>query len=80
MLKRSSALAGTSARTRIGRTSESGGTVTDGLIVLGLLAVLFAIFGGRIRRRAGMPVNSRIYIAMITGFVIVVLVLWAAKH
>lgn len=54
--------------------------MTDGFIVLGLLAVLFAFVAGRLRRRVGMPVNSRVYIGLITGFAIVVLVLWAARH
>jgi hypothetical protein len=53
--------------------------VTDGLILLGFLAVLFAVFAGRARRRVGMPMNFRILTTMITGFVIVVLVLWVAN-
>jgi hypothetical protein len=53
--------------------------VTDGLILLGFLAVLFAVFVGRGRRRIGMPMNSRVLRTLITGFVIVVLVLWVAN-
>jgi hypothetical protein len=53
--------------------------VTDGLILLGLLAVLFAIFAGRARRRLGMPMSFRILSTIIAGFAIVVLVMWVAS-
>ncbi len=53
--------------------------MTDGFIVLGLLAILFAIIAGRARRRVGMPVNGRVFATLITGFAIVVLVLWVAS-
>ncbi len=53
--------------------------MTDGFIVLGLLAILFAIIAGRARRRVGMPVIGRVFATLIIGFAIVVLVLWVAN-
>ena len=53
--------------------------MTNGLILLGFLAVLFAFVVGRMRRRIGLPMTSRIFGMIITGFVIVVLALWAAN-
>ncbi len=53
--------------------------MTDGLILLGLLAVLFAIVAGRARRRLGMPMSFRILTTIIAGFAIVVLVMWVAS-
>jgi len=53
--------------------------VTNGLILLGFLAVLFAFVIGRTRRRIGLPMTSRIFAMIVTGFVIVVLVLWVAN-
>jgi hypothetical protein len=53
--------------------------MTNGLILLGLLAVLFALVTGRLRRRIGLPVTGRIMAMTISGFAIVVLVLWVAS-
>jgi hypothetical protein len=54
--------------------------VTNGLILLGFLAVLFAVVIGRTRRRIGMSMTGRVLATLITGFVIVVLVLWVASN
>jgi hypothetical protein len=53
--------------------------VTDGLILLGLLALLFALIVGRTRRRVGLPFTGRLLIKLIAGFAVVVLVYWAAS-
>jgi hypothetical protein len=53
--------------------------VAPGLILLVFLAVLFALFVHRARRRVGLPVGSRIFLTVIVGFVLVVLVAWVAK-
>jgi len=54
--------------------------MAQGLILLGLLAALFAFLTARVRRRMGMPVSGKIFLAAITGFVLVVLALWAGSH
>jgi hypothetical protein len=54
--------------------------VADGLILLGFLAVLAAVFMTRTRRRLGLPTAGRHWLYIIAGFVIVVLALWAGSH
>ena len=54
--------------------------MTDGLILLGFLAVLFAILLARGRRRLGMGVTGRTFAVAVCGFAIVVLILWATQH
>jgi hypothetical protein len=54
--------------------------VTDGLILLGFLAGLFAILVVRGRRRLGMGVTGRTFAMAVCGFAIVVLILWVAQH
>ncbi len=53
--------------------------MTDGLILLGLLAIIFALIIGRARRRIGIPVTGRTMAMAISGFAIAVLVLWVAS-
>jgi len=53
--------------------------MTNGLILLGLLALLFALIANRARRRVGLPVTGRIMAMTISGFAIIVLVLWVAS-
>jgi hypothetical protein len=53
--------------------------MTQGLILLGFLAVLFAIFITRVRRRMGMGSSGRTLLAVTAGFVVLVLALWAAS-
>jgi hypothetical protein len=53
--------------------------VAQGLILLGFLAVLAALFAVRMRRRIGLASTGRHWILIITGFVIIVLALWAAS-
>ena len=54
--------------------------MTNGLILLGLLAVSFAILVAKGRRRLGMGVSGRIFAVTICGFAIAVLILWATQH
>ena len=53
--------------------------MTDGLILLGFLAVIFAIAVTRGRRRLGMGVSARIFAVAVCGFAIAVLILWAVQ-
>jgi hypothetical protein len=50
----------------------------QGIILLLVLAGIVAYVVVRTRRRMGMIVTGRTWIAVMTGFVIVVLALWAA--
>lgn len=54
--------------------------MTDGLILLGLLAVLFAILVAIGRRRLGLGVTGRTVAVAACGFAILVLILWATQH
>jgi 1,4-dihydroxy-2-naphthoate octaprenyltransferase len=54
--------------------------VTDGLILLGVLAVIFAIFVARGRKRLGMGFTGRSFAMAVCGFAIVVLILWVAQR
>ena len=54
--------------------------MTDGLILLGFLAVIFAILVVKGRRRLGMGVSARIFAVTVCGFAIAVLILWATQH
>lgn len=55
--------------------------MTTGLILLGFLAVLVALFVTRMRRRLGLGVTGRTWAVIIAVVVIVVLGLWAsAQH
>jgi len=55
-------------------------TVTDGLILLGFLAILFAILVVRGRRRLGVGATGKTFAAAIAGFAIAVLILWATQR
>jgi 1,4-dihydroxy-2-naphthoate octaprenyltransferase len=54
--------------------------VTNGLILLGFLAVIFAIGVTMVRRRLGMAVTGRIFALTVCGFAIAVLILWATQR
>jgi hypothetical protein len=54
--------------------------MTDGLILLGFLGVLAALFTVRVRRRMGLASTARTWLMVITGFVLIGLTLWAASH
>lgn len=54
--------------------------MTNGLILLFALAVLFAFAVGRVRRRLGMAFTARIFAVTVSGFAIAVLVLWATQR
>jgi len=53
--------------------------MTSGLILLFFLAFLAALFLTRARRRMGGRVTGGTWAAIIAGFAIVVLALWAAS-
>jgi Ca2+/Na+ antiporter len=52
--------------------------MTDGLILLGFLGVLAALFTVRVRRRMGVGSTTKIWVTVIVGCVILGLALWAA--
>jgi len=54
--------------------------VTDGLILLGFIAVVFAVLVLRGRRRLGMAATGRAFAVAIAGFAIVVLILWVTHR
>ena len=54
--------------------------MTDGLILLGFLALLVALFTVRMRGRLGIASTARTWLMVITGCVIVGLALWASSH
>jgi hypothetical protein len=55
--------------------------VAEGLILLGFLAVLVALFVVRTRRRLGLASTGKTWAVVIAVFVIFVLGLWAsARH
>jgi len=54
--------------------------VTDGLILLGFLAVLAALVVARIRRRIGLAMTGGIFLATMAAFAIAVLALWATSR
>ncbi len=59
---------------------RGGMAVTDdGLILLGFIALVFAILVARARRRVGMPVTGRVMAVAIFGFAIDVLILWVTR-
>ena len=53
--------------------------MAQGLILLAFLAVLFAVFATRVRRRMGLGSSGRVLLALVAGFAVVVLALWAAS-
>jgi hypothetical protein len=54
--------------------------MTNGLILLAFVALVFALVMTRVRRRLGMAVTGRIMAMTMAGFAIVVLALWAATR
>lgn len=54
--------------------------MTDGLILLGFIAVIFAFLVLRGRRRLGMGGTLKAFVAAVCGFAIVVLILWATHR
>ena len=53
--------------------------MAQGLILLAFLAVLFAVLATRVRRRMGLGSSGRVLLAMVAGFAVAVLALWAAS-
>lgn len=58
---------------------KGGSTVTTGLILLVFIGLLIAYFTSRGRRRLGLPVTGRMWLAIIAGVVIIGLALWASS-
>jgi hypothetical protein len=58
---------------------RQGGSMADGLILLGFIAIVIAVVMARIRGRIGMPVRSGFYATAVVTIAIVVLVLWIAS-
>ncbi len=54
--------------------------MAEGLILLGFLAILVALFAVRMRRRLGLTSTARTWLTVMTGFGLIVLTLWAASH
>ncbi|MDR2985718.1 MAG: hypothetical protein LBV34_12850 [Nocardiopsaceae bacterium] len=54
--------------------------MTDGLILLGVLAVLFAIVMTKGRKRLGMGFSVRGFAVAVSGFAIAVLILWVSQR
>jgi 1,4-dihydroxy-2-naphthoate octaprenyltransferase len=54
--------------------------VADGLILLGLIALAFAIVVTKGRRRLGLTVTGRVFAMAAVGFAILVLILWATQR
>jgi hypothetical protein len=51
----------------------------QGIILLLVLAAIVAYVVARTRRRMGLIVTAKTWVYVMTGFVIVVLVMWAAS-
>ncbi len=51
--------------------------MTNGLILLALIALLGAFVWTRMSRRAGVPVTWRTWLTAVTVFVLLILALWA---
>jgi hypothetical protein len=58
--------------------STSGGGMSQGIILLLVLAAIVAYVITRTRRRIGLLVTGKTWVAIMTGFVIIVLAAWAA--
>jgi hypothetical protein len=54
--------------------------MSQGIILLLVLAAIVAYVVTRTRRRMGMLVTGKTWIFAMTGFVVVVLAMWAAAH
>ena len=54
--------------------------MTDGVILLGFIAVIFAVVVVRMRRRLGLASNGKAFLTAVCGFAIVVLLLWATNR
>jgi hypothetical protein len=63
--------------------STSGGGMDQGIILLLVIAAIVTYVVARTRRRMGLIVTGKTWLYVMTGFVIVVLVMWAvstSKH
>jgi hypothetical protein len=54
--------------------------MTDGLILLGFIAVMIAVVTIRVRRRAGFPAGRGFFAGAVAVVAIVVLLLWATQN
>jgi hypothetical protein len=53
--------------------------VTQGLILLALIAASFALLATRVRRRMGMSVTGRTWVVAMLVVVVIVLALWGGS-
>jgi hypothetical protein len=52
--------------------------MSQGIVLLVVLAAIVAYVVARTRRRMGLVVTSKTWVTVMVGFVVVVLVMWAA--
>ena len=58
-------------------SGKQGGTVvTQGLILLALIAAFFAFVTTRVRRRLGLSVSGRTWVVAMLVVIVIVLALW----
>lgn len=54
--------------------------MTNGLILLGFIAALVALFVARGRRRLGMRTTAGLFVAMVAACAITVLIFWVTSR
>jgi flagellar biosynthesis component FlhA len=54
--------------------------MSNGLILLGFIAVIFGILVARFRRRLGIGGTLKTFVTAVCGFAIAVLLLWATNR
>lgn len=63
----------------VGGREAAALTTGSGIILLALIALIVAYVVARSRRRMGLLVTGKTWIAVVIGVVIVILVLWASQ-
>ena len=53
--------------------------MTNGLILLGFIAIVIAVVTARVRRRVGFPVRPGFYAAAVAVIAIAILLLWITQ-
>jgi hypothetical protein len=53
--------------------------MTNGLILLGFLAILVAFAATRVRRRMGMNVTGKTWAVIMAGFILIMLAVWVGS-
>jgi len=62
------------------RSSGDEAAMTDGLILLGFIALIFAILVAMGRKRLGIRATGRTFAMTVCGFAIAILILWATQR